>query len=307
MSSADLRPPNSTALERALAEAGSPRGIDPDVIRTLWNADLCPPEFLPQLAWSLSVDFWELATTDEQRRELIRGAIQWHRKRGTPWAIKQALAAFGYPVMELIEQAKYLEEWKVAGGQILDGSWLLDGSVVLAVPGNPASGEVVRRSALNHWAEYSIRLNAADGIWTHADQQKIRKVAESFAPERSHLVALIAAVEARFSAGVTLKSLAGRVRARLQGKQRYQPLARRTLDGNWMLNGGPAPLPLDGWRLDGRVLDGVRLTGVALDNSHITLQQKLTLRTRMAMGGDGLKCSTVMRVHRNGFVTEVRL
>ena len=79
MPSADLLPPNSTALERALAEAGSPRDINPEVIRTLWSAEHCPPECLPYLAWSLSVDFWELATTDAQRRELIRGAIQWHR------------------------------------------------------------------------------------------------------------------------------------------------------------------------------------------------------------------------------------
>lgn len=305
MSSADLLPSNSTPFERGLAEAGSIRDLNPDVIRTLWNADLCPPAFLPYLGWSLSVDFWELATTDDQRRELIRNAIQWHRKRGTPWAIKQALAAFGYPVLDLIEQAKYMQEWTAAGGHVLDGSWLLNGSVVLTVPGNPASGEVVRRSARNHWAEYSIRLNAADGIWTHADQQKIRKVAESFAPERSHLMALIASVEARFSAAVTLKSLAARVRARLQGKQRYQPLARRTLDGNWSLEGGTAPLTLHGWKLDGRALNGLRLTGASLDNSHGTLRQKLTHRLGFAMGNGGMSCSVLMRVKRNGVVTEV--
>jgi len=103
MSSADLLPSTSTPLERALAEAGTLRGIDPDVIRTLWSADDCPPQFLPYLAWSLSVDFWEIATTEAQRRDLIRGAIQWHRKRGTPWAIKQALAAFGIERLTLDE------------------------------------------------------------------------------------------------------------------------------------------------------------------------------------------------------------
>ena len=161
MSSADLLPSNSTPLERALAEAGSLRGIDPDVIRTLWSARDCPPTFLPYLAWSLSVDFWELADTDQKRRDLIRGAIQWHRKRGTPWAIKQALAAFGYPVRELIEQADYYAQWVAAGGHVLDGSWLLDGSVVLTVPDTASTGQIIRRSALNHWAEYAIRLDAA--------------------------------------------------------------------------------------------------------------------------------------------------
>lgn len=103
MASADLLPSNSTALERAMVEAGSLHNIDPDVIRTLWSADECPVQFLPWLAWSLSVDFWELAISEAQQRDLIRNAIQWHRKRGTPWAIKQSIAAFGMDRVELDE------------------------------------------------------------------------------------------------------------------------------------------------------------------------------------------------------------
>lgn len=286
MSSADLLPSNSTPLERALAEAGSPAGIDPDVIRTLWNAAECPPEFLPQLAWSLSVDFWELATTDEQRRALIRGAIQWHRKRGTPWAIKQALAAFGYPVLELIEQADYHAQWVAAGGHVLDGSWSLDGSVVLTVPGTAVTGQIVRRSALNHWAQYAIRLDATGGIWTREQQRKIRAVAEHFAPERSELVSLIAGLKVRFDAGITLKSMASRLRIRFNRCKRFQPAARRTLDGCWRLDGGEVPLPLDGsWSLDGRVLDGRILTGVTLSNGTIAFRQKMKLRLSVGMGG----------------------
>lgn len=286
MSSADLLPSNSTALERGLAEAGSPRDIDPDVIRTLWSADNCPPEFLPYLAWSLSVDFWELADTDEQRRDLIRGAIQWHRKRGTPWAIKQALAAFGYPVLELIEQADYHAQWVAAGGHLLDGSWLLDGAVVLTVPGTGLNGQIVRRSALNHWAQYAIRLDATGGIWSREHQRKIRAVAESFAPERSELVSLIASLKMSFDAGITLKSMATRLRMRFNRCRRFQPAARRTLDGCWRLDGGEVPLPLDGsWSLDGRVLDGRILTGATFSNGNIEFRQKMKLRLSVSMGG----------------------
>lgn len=289
MSSADLLPSNSTPLERALAEAGSPKGIDPDVIRTLWSATECPPEFLPQLAWSLSVDFWELAATDEQRRDLIHGAIQWHRKRGTPWAIKQSLAAFGYPVLDLIEQADYHAQWVAAGGHVLDGSWLLDGSVVMTVPGAAASGQIVRRTALNHWAQYAIRLNTTPGIWTREHQRKIRAVAEAFAPERSELVSLIAGLNLAFEARITLKSLAARLRIRLSKCRRFQPAARRTLDGCWTLDGGEVPLLLDGgWLLDGRRLDGRTLTGAPLNNGHIDSRQKLKVRLSMSMAGPRL-------------------
>lgn len=286
MSSADLLPSNSTPLERALAEAGSPLGIDPDVIRTLWNATECPPEFLPQLAWSLSVDFWELATTDEQRRELIRGAIQWHRKRGTPWAIKQALAAFGYPVLELVEQSDYYAQWVASGGHVLDGAWSLDGAVALSPPDTGVNGQIVQRSALNHWAQYAIRLNVADSLWSREHQRKIRAVAEAFAPERSELVSLIVGMAMRFDSRITLKALAARVRVKFVSCKRFQPAARRTLDGCWRLAGGEVALPLDGgWRLSGRPLDGRTLTGLALDNGNITFRQKLRVRLRMTLGG----------------------
>lgn len=285
-SPAALLPSNTTPLERGLAEAGSVRRLNPDIIRTLWNADLCPPEFLPQLAWSLSVDFWELATTDDERRELIRNAIQWHRKRGTPWAIKQALAAFGYPVLELIEQAEYHAQWIAAGGRVLDGSWLLDGAVVLTTPETASNGQIVRRTALNHWAQYAIRLNATSGIWTREHQRKIRALAENFAPARSELVSLIAGLNLGFDARITLKSLAAHLRIKLNKCRRFQPAARRTLDGCWKLDGGEAPLLLNGgWALDGRPLDGRVLTGVPLDNGHIDSKQKITMRLGMTMAG----------------------
>lgn len=285
-SPADLLPKNSTALERGLADAGSVRDLDPDVIRTLWNADTCPPEFLPYLAWSLSVDFWELADSEEAQRELIRGAIQWHRKRGTPWAIKQALAAFGYPVLELIEQADYHAQWVAAGGHVLDGSWSLDGSVVLSTPDTASNGQIVRRTALNHWAQYAIRLNATSGIWTREHQRKIRALAENFAPARSELVSLIAGLNLAFEARITLKALAARLRIKLKKCKRFQPAARRTLDGCWTLDGGEVPLLLDGsWTLDGRLLDGRTLTGVPLDNGHIDSRQKIRMRLNMTMAG----------------------
>lgn len=282
----ELLPNNTTPLERGLATANSVRELNPDIIRTLWNADLCPSQFLPFLAWSLSVDFWELAADDDQRRDLIRNAIQWHRKRGTSWAIKQALAAFGYPVVELVEQRVYFEQWVAAGGHVLDGAWSLNGTVLLTTPETGQGGQLVHRTALNHWAEYAIRLDATGGIWTREHQRKIRRVAESFAPGRSHLMALIASLSLRFESEITLKALAARLRVRLNRCKRFQPAARRTLDGCWKLDGGEAPFLLDGgWLLDGRVLDGRTLTGIPLDNGHIEFRQRIKLSLRQSMGG----------------------
>lgn len=54
---------------------------------------------LPYLAEQFDVagnKGYKQATTDAQRREIIRKAILLKRKLGTPWAIRQALTAVGY-------------------------------------------------------------------------------------------------------------------------------------------------------------------------------------------------------------------
>jgi Phage tail protein (Tail_P2_I) len=45
----------------------------------------------------------ELALTEAAQRELLKNAIGLHRFRGTPWAIKQALASLGWEQVTLLE------------------------------------------------------------------------------------------------------------------------------------------------------------------------------------------------------------
>lgn len=281
----ELLPPNSTQLERALAEAMSLAPLDPSALRTLWNPATCPEPYLPWLAWALSVDVWDDAWPVARKRATIAGSIQWHRKKGTPWSIEQALAAIGYPVLELVEQAEYHRAWVSAGGRTLDGSWSLDASATLLPP--EAGGAVVRRTALNHWAEYAIRLNAVDGAWSREQQDRIRRVAEAYAPARSRLVAIITSLSTRFGRPVQVTSLRQIVRIRLAKCQRVQPLQRRTLDGCWSLGGETAPQQLDGTqRLDGGTrLDGLRLLATwAWAAGHARVMQRVRMRLRATVG-----------------------
>lgn len=255
----------------------------------VYLVDLVPPSLLPILAEQFSMleeATWPVARSDDDRRALIKTAIMLHRYKGTPWAVKQALATIGYPVLELIEQKTYQAEWIAAGGKTLDGTWLLDGSVSLTPPATGINGQVMKRIAMSHWAQYAIRLNASEGDWSREQQKRIRKVAEAYAPTRDELVGIIIALQAKFDSRITIKSMAARLRLKYSKCQRFQPAARRTLDGCWKLNGGYADVLLDGgWPLDGRLLNGHTPTGVVLDNSHITTHQKISLRAAMAMGG----------------------
>jgi hypothetical protein len=51
---------------------------------------------LPHLAWQfhvMGVEGWDLAVDEQARRELVRDAWELHRFKGTPWAVKHAIAS----------------------------------------------------------------------------------------------------------------------------------------------------------------------------------------------------------------------
>ena len=101
---ASLLPPASTPLERAIEQTQA-RFAPALRIPALWNAETCPPDFLPYLAWALSVDEWDQGWSIEKKRAAIREARFIHERKGTPSAIRRALAALGQPDAELIERA----------------------------------------------------------------------------------------------------------------------------------------------------------------------------------------------------------
>lgn len=88
------------------------KAIDPEMLSVsqsirealiLSRIDELPEPVLDLLAWQYHVDNYEpLSLPIEQKRAQVRDAILIHRKKGTPWALKQELANIGYPV-ELIE------------------------------------------------------------------------------------------------------------------------------------------------------------------------------------------------------------
>ncbi len=66
-------------------------------------------ELLDLLGWQFHIEGWELAKTIEDKRRLIKSAIELHRYKGTPYAIKKVLETLG-----LQGQVK---EWFEYGGK----------------------------------------------------------------------------------------------------------------------------------------------------------------------------------------------
>ncbi|KVU44757.1 phage tail protein [Burkholderia ubonensis] len=159
-----LLPPNATMLETRTAAALAAVDALPIPIRDYWNPDRCPSALLPYLAAEVSVDGWELAESDDARRALIRGAIQLHQKRGTPWAVREVIRRLGFGEVTIVEGRRVRRR---------DGSVTYNGDYVHG-----------RETA---WAEYIVKLSRPI---TRDQADNLKAVLERYAPQRSMLVSL---------------------------------------------------------------------------------------------------------------------
>lgn len=159
-----LLPPNSTPLERALAETTGRLGDLAVPLRTLWSPDDCPEGLLPWLAWTLSVDLWDRTWPEGVKRDAIRGSLRLHRIKGSRASIDYALRDLGLGDAIVIEGV---------GGELYDASHDYDGEIFYGIPGE--------------WAEYRVRL--ARPITAEQAALATQALAR-VAPARCHLVEL---------------------------------------------------------------------------------------------------------------------
>lgn len=91
----DLLPSSATPLERAIADLEWDRlgGLDVSFIADLIDPETCPLALLPWLAWSVSVDVWDEAWSEERKRMVIGSSLAIHRMKGTRSAVRQAIEA----------------------------------------------------------------------------------------------------------------------------------------------------------------------------------------------------------------------
>lgn len=159
-----LLPPNATKTERAFEAATARIGDIPIIISDLWNPSTCAADLLPWLAWALSVDYWDAAWPEERKRAAIAASIEWHRRKGTKWAVVRALEIAGYGtarIQEVTPAANY------------------NGTL-------PRNGSLNRANA-DHWAEYRIVL---DRPITIQQATNLRAIVEAAAPARCRLKVL---------------------------------------------------------------------------------------------------------------------
>lgn len=98
----DLLPPSASDFMRNVAAASqilTEMAVD---LNTLWDAEKCPVDLLPFLAWALSVDRWDKRWSEQTKRQVIKSAWLIHRQKGTIAALHRVVEPFGY-LLRVIE------------------------------------------------------------------------------------------------------------------------------------------------------------------------------------------------------------
>lgn len=112
--------------------------------------------------FSLIGDGWELAETELARRQLLKGAIELHRYKGTPWAVRQVFRMLDLGEIE-IEEGR--------SGYCRDGT-------------RRREGFAMRGERHDNWAWYRIKCHRQ---LTVQQAEAARRLLASIAPARCHL------------------------------------------------------------------------------------------------------------------------
>lgn len=127
--------------------------------------DFAPPEALPYLAQQYGVDGirgYNLCSTDDQRRDLIKRAIDLHRTKGTPYSIKRAITALGYNSVTIREHT----------GLNYDGVYNFDGS---------------KTYGGGHWYNFSVEVFYSGDAPADSQISLIRQLIDEYKNVRSVL------------------------------------------------------------------------------------------------------------------------
>lgn len=60
------------------------------------NIDTLSEQWLDQLAYQWHVDFYEPSLPIEQKRELVKNSLPWHKRKGTPSAVEELIRTIFY-------------------------------------------------------------------------------------------------------------------------------------------------------------------------------------------------------------------
>ncbi len=94
------------AIAKAIAETLVNCIRDTDKLLIYPNIDNLPEELLDILAYDFKVDWWDYSYSLEEKRRTLKSSWMVHRRLGTRWAVRTAIAAI-YPKVQISEWFEY--------------------------------------------------------------------------------------------------------------------------------------------------------------------------------------------------------
>ncbi len=168
---ADLRllPPSiNDGRFRAFLEAIEALIDQPLNVLAIYDIDNVDAEALPHLAEQFNVlgkRGWSLADTEAKQRALIKVAVELHRKAGTAWAVRTAMAVVGFTGATVVENPPLA----------YDGSWAYDG---------------IWTYAAKKWNAFYVLLDPVRAPVSSAQLQLVLELINEWKNVRSHLIDL---------------------------------------------------------------------------------------------------------------------
>ncbi len=180
----------------------------------VYLVDAVDAQMLPELGRQFhvaSIEGWHLANTDAARRALIKRSIAMHRKKGTPWALKEALKTVGVSPMAIEERLPARR---------------YDGTI------NHAGADYYNAYG---WAQFRVTADVGDDQpISAANTARVVDTINEWKPVRSHLVD----VQYRASVTETVPSSESTTTAALLEQEDTHLLGRRLYDGSLAYNQG---------------------------------------------------------------------
>lgn len=157
--------------------------------KDLANPETCESKYLPYLAYSFKVDFWDESLREIDKRSLIKASRKLHRLKGTRWAILEVLKSVGFSIPNyeaVIVEFKDRESYKY--NVLRDGTNSYSGMV------KHNHGLAIYDLQLNHWAEYAVIIKVPI---SENQTIKAKTLIKEYAPKRSILKGFISELKQR--------------------------------------------------------------------------------------------------------------
>jgi len=250
-------------------------------LRNQFFPEICDAGHISEFARSRSIARAPVESSDQFARRVIY-AWQFFRLGGKAAGLPEILKLYGLSDVELVEHSQLVEDFRLSGGEFIDGAGTLDGIGDL-------SSALKIRFVTTGWAEFVVRFNTGGDVFNIDTQRLVVHIINDIKPARSRLTGLEFFAELSFDSQIYLASFFVKIQIKYQECRRFVVPSFGVIGyacediGGWndpdYIDGAGM---IDGWG----DIDGYRPAGEPLDGGWGNLHSTIKTHQSVHLGGD---------------------